>query len=95
MKGLLGSHGSKGLNFQGPKGSSNGFGGGVGRPVLACLLSCHDLKGFMSEMFPGYQNAKGFRVSRDRGLTLAGWGFQEVWRFQNPRVSGKIYKICA
>ena len=45
----------------------------------------------MSEMFPEYQNAKGFRTSRNRGLTLAGWGFQEVWRFQNPRVSGKIY----
>ena len=34
--------------------------------------------------------AKGFRVSRDRMLTLAGCGFQEVWRFQSPRVSGKI-----
>ena len=44
------------------------------------------MKPFKSEMFPRYQKAKGFRVSRDRGLPLAGWGFQEVWHFQNPRV---------
>ena len=93
MEGLLGSHGFKGSNFKGPKGSSNSFIGSIGRPVLASLLECHDLKGFMGEMLSGCQKAKGFRVSRDRGLTLAGWGFQEVWRFQNPRVSGKIYKI--
>ena len=38
VEGLLGSHGSKGSHFIGPKGSSNSFVGDVGRPVLACLL---------------------------------------------------------
>ena len=85
MEGLPGSHGFKGSNFKGPKGSSNSFMGGVGRPVLASPLSCHDLKGFMSEMLPGYQKAKDFRVSRDRELTLASWGFQEVLAFPKSK----------
>ena len=93
MKGLLGSHRSKGLNFQGPKGSSNSFMGGyrTSRTSVSTLVPC--LEGLHERnVFQG-KKAKGFRVSRDGGLPLAGWGFQEVWRFQNPRVSGKIYKI--
>ena len=39
-------------------------------------------------MFQGHRRAKGFRVSSDRGFPLAGRGFQEVWRLQNPRVNG-------
>ena len=49
-----------------------------------------DLKDFMGSMFQGYQRAKGFRVSMDRGFPLADRGVQRVWHFQNPRVSGKI-----
>ena len=37
----------------------------------------------MGSMFQGLQG------SRDRGLPLVDRGFQRVWRFQNPWVSGK------
>ena len=50
----------------------------------------------MSEMFfQGTKRPGASGCSRARGLTLAGWGFQEGWRFQNPRVSGKIYNTIS
>ena len=42
----------------------------------------------MDLVFQGHQRAIRFRVSRDRGISLNGRGFQEVRCFQNPRVSG-------
>ena len=50
-----------------------------------------DIIPFEECQFQGYQRSKGFRVSRDRGFPLIDRGFQWAWRFQNPRVSGKIY----
>ena len=74
-------------------------GEGIGRLVfylhprpLPYASGCPNVTRFSG--VPKRPGASGF--SRDRGLTLAGWGFQEVWRFQNPRVFREnIHQIWA
>ena len=48
------------------------------------------IQGFRASRVIGFQDMWGyiFNVSPGRRVSLAGWGFRDVWRFQNPRVSG-------
>ena len=48
------------------------------------------IQGFRAPRVIGFQDMWGyiFDISPGHRISLAGWGFREVWRFQNPRVSG-------
>ena len=48
------------------------------------------IQGFRVSRVIGFQDMLGyiFNVSPGHRAPLAGWGFRDVWRFQNPRVSG-------
>ena len=49
------------------------------------------IQGFRASRVIRFQDMWGyiFNVSPGYRVPLAGWGFRDVWRFQNPRVSGK------
>ena len=46
------------------------------------------LEGFHELNVSRVPKGQGLQGFKDRGFPLADRGFQEVWRFQNPRVSG-------
>ena len=51
------------------------------------------LKGFHGLNVSSAPKVQGLNGSRDKGLPLVDRSFQRVWRFQNSRVSGKIYRV--